>query len=402
MVGRSIVGGYYMRQPLSALCTVLLLLIYPAQMPQISYAQPTAPDSSIEEFARARDLCHAFILRNMRNSAGGFYSTYLEVYPNSSSYGVNHEITSESTGLAMKYALKSGNLTLFSEQYEFLKEYQLGRLGTAYWKLNPDLTPFRNMHVFSSALIDDLRILDALITGYEVWKDKKYLELARVMIGGIREYKTEDDLLVENLDWTADGASMRSATTILGYLDLKALFAASRYEQALTRTYANALKLILDAQFNTTGLFYERYDISLRTYFNSEAGTSTILQLLTALHLAEAGINKEANASYVFLREAFLRDGSVASLYDPADGLHNSNELDTGSYSIFAALAAALGDVDFASLVLKMKVLPKQDLDRSSRLYGAFVTTWPGENFDANSWDNILTLCSLEMVISIL
>ncbi|MBS7622686.1 hypothetical protein KEJ39_03315 [Candidatus Bathyarchaeota archaeon] len=392
-----------MRRPLSTLlCTALILLTYPAQMLNPSYAQPPIPDSSLDEFIRARDLCHDFLLRRMRNSAGGFYSTYSEIYPDSSSYGVNHEVTSESTGLALEYAIKSGNLTLFNEQFEFLRRHQIGVLGTTYWKLNPDLTAFRNLNVFSSALIDDLRILDALITGYEIWKDSRYLELAKVMINGIRLYEAEGHLLAENLDWTTNRAAMRSTTTILGYLDIKAILAASQYESTLNETYARTVNLILQAQFNTTGLFYERYNISSGTYFNPEDGANTILQLLTTLHLAEAGYRKEAKASYTFLKDRLMKDGAVHSSYDPADGRHPDEELDTGSYSLYAILATALGDTDFSSLILKTKVLPKQNLDQTSRLYGAFVTRWPGEILDANSWDNLLALNSLTTLISTL
>jgi len=339
----------------------------------------------------------------MRNAAGGFYSTYREDNQKSDVYGINHEVTSESVGLVLIYAVAARNHSLFQEQFTFLRNYQIGSLGMTYWKLKPDLKPYPNSAgSFSAALIDDLRILKALISGYELWKDENYIRLARGMISGIQHYRTADNLLVDNVDWVEGGSSQKSEIVILGYLDLLALLKASKYEESMTAVYDRATKLVTGGQQRETGLFHELYNTSSSAYITPKGVSSTIFQILIALSLSETGLKKELNASYTFLKTAYLKDGVVHSAYDPRDGSHHDDEIDTGSYSLLARLALLEGDVTLARRILEEKVLPEQDKQTGSPLCGAFTTTWPSGFLDANSWDNLLTIHFLEeMAISL-
>jgi hypothetical protein len=336
----------------------------------------------------------------MRGVEGGFYSTYLEGHPNSTIYGVNHEVTSESTGLALAYAATSRDLNLFHEEFLFLKRYQVGPLGVTYWKLNPDLTPFRNIEgSYSSALIDDLRILKALLKGYEIWRVEGYLELAGRMIGGVESYMTSDGLLVNNLDWTPTGSCLRSTIVVLGYIDFEALAKAAEYNPTFIRVSNRCLEIVSNGRLRSTGLFYELYNTSSATYLNLDGGVSSTFQILTALHLAEAGLVREAEPTYRFFKDLYLKDGVIYSNYDPVRGNHSAYEVDTGAYSLASRLAILEGDLDLPIRILAEKILPRQCTVQTSDLYGAFTSTWPGESLDANIWDNLLAIQTIEEII---
>ncbi|MBS7627083.1 hypothetical protein KEJ51_08665, partial [Candidatus Bathyarchaeota archaeon] len=327
-----------------------LILIRPSQYE--THSTYTLDSLEIEDLkvrlAESRDLCLKFLIGKMRGVEGGFYSTYLEGHPKSTAYGVNHEVTSESTGLALAYAATSRDLELFREEFIFLKKYQVGSLGVTYWKLNPDLAPFRNIGgSYSSALIDDLRILKALIKGYEVWRDDAYLDLARRMIGGVKNYMATDGLLVDNVDWTPTGSCLRSTTVILGYIDFEALLKASEYDPSFIRSFNRGVEIVSNGRAGSTGLFYDLYNISTARYSNIDSGPSSTLQILTSLHLAEARLREVAEPTYQFFRDAYLKDGAIYSSYDPSGGNHSAYELDTGAYSLASRLALLEGDIEF-------------------------------------------------------
>ncbi|MEM3380710.1 MAG: hypothetical protein QXQ11_00925 [Candidatus Bathyarchaeia archaeon] len=353
------------------------------------------------QLSESRDLCLNFLINKMRGVDGGFYSTYLESHPNSTVYGVNHEITSESTGLALAYAATSQDLKLFHEEFTFLERYQVGSLGVTYWKLNPDRTPFRNIGgSYSSALIDDLRILKALIKGYAIWRDEAYLDLARRMIGGVKNYMTTDGLLVDNVDWTPTDSRLKSTTVILGYIDFESLLKASEYDPSLIRSFDRSVEVVSNGRVGSTGLFYDLYNISSARYSNIGSGSSSALQILTSIHLVEAGLRDVAKPTYQFFRDAYLKDGAIYSNYDPYGGNHSVYELDIGAYSLASRLALLEGDLEFSLRVLTEKILPRQYRDSSSNLHGAFTSTWPEEYLDANIWDNFLAIHTIEEIIA--
>ncbi|MBS7626970.1 hypothetical protein KEJ51_08080, partial [Candidatus Bathyarchaeota archaeon] len=75
-------------------------------------------------------------------------------------------------------------------------------------------------------------------------------------------------------------------------------------------------------------------------------------------------------------------------------------ELDTGAYSLASRLALLEGDIEFSLRVLTEKILPRQCMDSTSNLHGAFTSTWPEEYLDANIWDNLLAINTIEEIIA--
>lgn len=114
-----------------------------------------------------------FIEKDLSKKGYGIYTNYI----NNTSEGditKGHSVLSESEGLMMLYAVNANNKELFDEQFEIVKNMRL-KNGLISWRKEGD------ENSDSSATIDELRIIKALLLAYNRW-DKFYYKFYAINI----------------------------------------------------------------------------------------------------------------------------------------------------------------------------------------------------------------------------
>ncbi|MEM4979563.1 MAG: hypothetical protein QW371_02655 [Candidatus Bathyarchaeia archaeon] len=345
------------------------------------------------EYSKRISALSSFIFCKMMDGRGAIYSTYHTGYPSSDKFGVNHEVLSESAGLALLYAYHSKNFTLFRILVNFIRKHLLSPHGTLYWKLNPDLTPYGYGGHYSSALIDDLRVLKALILGCRLWGESGAMDLFSKISRGLEKYRV-GGYLVECISWSGSEV-YKSNKVILSYLDLEALKLLSEMDEKWRETFESAKRLILGGK---RGFFFHTFfDVGAGEYGSMLDVNDSINQILILSYLADVGMMGEASPLFEFLRDRFKRVGEIHGLYDP-----NGNAVGgvgIGTYALFLSLALKFHDEELAENILRSKILTSQDLNEDSPTYGALIAKWPGDRPDANSFDNLMGAISLELII---
>lgn len=342
-------------------------------------------------------MCMEFMEAKMVTGEGAVYSTFKRGYGGSTAYGVNHEVTAESVGLLMLYAVERGDKALFDRETFFLEERLLSPLGICYWKLREDLSPFRDGGYASSASIDDLRIVEALIGGYKLWGDERYISLADTVMDGVLKYEVDRsaDILVDYYIWR-DSRGEKAETLTLAYARFSSLLEMGRLDPRWIKVFNETLKVVLEGTQGSTQMFYPRYNLRRQRYVDGPV--DTIEELTTAMNLAEIGEKEKAGMTYAFLREDYLRKGFISDSYT-LKGEGSASDAGVGAYSLLARLALKLGDPSLALKIICEEILAVQETDPNSEYYGAFMNQWPTDKPDANAYDNLQTLLTLREAI---
>lgn len=225
-----------------------------------------------------------FIYKWLINKNGTF-ATYMKETETEDADLVNgRESLSESIGLWMDYALLKEDKRLFEEAYLKLDQYFLEDDGFVHWKL----TETGRSEVSTNALVDDLRLIQALFIANEKWKVAKYEDAAYVIGKYIGEHNRKTYFLTDFYHKEHQYASERIT---LSYIEPDAL--NQLHERGLIdrKTYENMLNILGNAPHKDP--FFPKYfdvkkseyvydrrinmiDQSLAAYYREKSGHSTI------------------------------------------------------------------------------------------------------------------------------
>ncbi|KUP04415.1 hypothetical protein Q75_15585 [Bacillus coahuilensis p1.1.43] len=248
---------------------------------------------------------HYFIEKHLMNP-NGTIATYVKEDTNEDSDFVKgREAISESLGLWMMYGIEVSDQSLFDKSVQSLQIYFLDRSGMVYWRLDPLGQP----NVSTNALVDDLRILEALHLGYEKWEDTRYLELFQTISDFMLSHNVKNGYFIDFYDESYQLAADTISLTYMNPVTLKRLSGRSDRGDAAIKKTLQLLK-----QTPTDGSFYPlRYSVVTEEYEYSET-VNLIDQTLIASNLSSIGVD---TSDYVaFLRNEWERHGVVYGMYD--------------------------------------------------------------------------------------
>ncbi|MBY0097340.1 hypothetical protein [Mesobacillus maritimus] len=186
------------------------------------------------------------------------------------SYGKDQDIQylSESIGQYMTYLLLIEDHAEFNQQVDVLKKnYLVEKDGQVYikWQLAEGTA--------TNALVDDLRIIEALSEGGELFQEPSYSELAAKLKKTIELKQSISGMMVDFYDWELEKAT---TTLHLSYLNHNVLQA---FESTKTDAYLHLLRGAVDSPF-----FYEIYDVENKVYQAADQkNVNMIDQLLIAI-----------------------------------------------------------------------------------------------------------------------
>ena len=355
--------------------------------------------TEVDEYDLIEKMVYTFIQKKMTNPEGGVFSTYRSNYPESYYYGVNHEILAESARILSYYACLVENRTLFNVQYELAKNYLIGPYDVLYWKLSANMSPFKGQYgAYGSASIDDLKMAEAMLLGYEIWGDPAYLKFAERISNGIRlhEVHPSEQVLVEWFNWDFHGNTESSYYLKLSYADFSAIKKIAQYFPIWKPIMNRTMEVVAKGIIPSTGLAYDYYDVLEKKYLNLDHYVDSIYEIWTGTNLWSAGFNDSGVRLYTFFKTHYTKDGVLYTSYNPMDGGHSAYEAGAGTYALLVRLALRVGDLEFGRTLLEQKLMTFQEVDPGNELYPAFTAEWPGNVEEANSFDNLMSVVAIQ------
>lgn len=300
-----------------------------------------------------------FFLQYMLTDEGGVLTRYAQ--PDSG-------VLSESQGLLMQLALLLDDQALFDKAWNYVQK-QMYTDGRILWRVGtPEKTSV-------SALVDDLRIVDALLTAGERWQ-KDYAQDALTISGQLYKDCVQDGLPVDFYDAQL---SLSASRVTLCYLDLPTLNRLSALDDQWQAPAQNAAALLKGGALpGPLPLYYTYYEPQSGLYA-CDGDINMIEALLSALHARRAGIGREETVRW--LAQRLSADQDLYAYYDAATGEPATDMRSSAVYALAYVLLREAGEP--AAETAKQRMAALRTDEPGSPLHGAH-----GDY----SFDNLLAL----------
>ncbi len=300
-----------------------------------------------------RQATQDFVINALTDEEGGIHTTYV---PGDTAATLASQVLSESQGILMEYAVRTGQKELFDRTWNYVRgNMNLG--GLISWCITEGTASGVN------ALLDDLRIYRALREAEKLWGG--YAGDAAGIGGAIAAYAVQDGCYVDFYD-TKNGQAAGILT--LCYIDLETMELLAGTYDVLREAYENAAEILQYGQISETfPLFYTRYNYKTKSYEKDDLHMAEAM--VTLLHMAKAGILPEN--THDWLRKQ-MEYGSIMAKYtvdgEPVEGYQYES---TAVYALTAMIGDTLGDAGLRGWALKK--MEKSRIQDCSRVYnGAF------------------------------
>ncbi len=352
------------------------------QNPQLSteniYIEEDKNFDEKKDYAKNEYICLNFILNKLSSSSGGIYTNYLDD-GKKSEYASGHEILSESIGLAMLYFVENNNRKLFDRQLKYMEQKMTNEVGLIKWRIREDNVNLSK----TSATIDDLRIIRALLHASLKWDDKKYLYRAYEISQAVYKYNVEKNYLCNYYDLVA---KEKNHEIDLSYIDLFTIRGLSNIDEKWTKVLKVNIDIVKEGFISEElPLYYKTYDLE-RKAFKGQSKINSIDALLVLLHLSE--INMAPQSSIDWIKSQFDKYNGVYMEYNVKTGTPFTKEESTAVYAIIARIAKQIEDKDLYHKAIS-RMISLQVQNPSSEIYGSF-----GNDIDKKvfSFDNLQAL----------
>lgn len=284
-------------------------------------------------------------------------------------------VLSESMGLWMKYLVEKEENDQFKKAFQTVKSHFLFDNYLIAWRIKDGEKADTN------ALIDDLRIVEALFIMGEKTAYEPYIQLAQKIADSIMKYNQKESFLVDFYDVKYEYAN--NQLTLL-YLNINAFKYMEKYGIISTNDLAKLNKFMKNIP-ESNSFFPKYYDIE-REKFHYEETVNLIDQLYMAIYSEQAEIN--TNFFFNWLKEAFYQNNRLYGRYDLETITHVVDYESAAVYALAIIYAVKKTDTQFAKDLYKQMITMRIN-DEQSSFYGSYMDESLEET---HSFDNLLPL----------
>lgn len=328
-----------------------------------------------------------FIQAWMKND-NGTLATYLR---DGNAYDADlvkgREALAESLGLWMLYAIEKDDQRLFQESFQLLEELFLEKDGFVYWKLNES----GESEVYTNALADDLRIIDALLVAKEKWGQDQYEKTAILMSQYVNEFSTNRSILT---DFYERLEQYSSSSITLSYIDISVI-EKMRKGQLLDEQLFERTKAVLKNAPLKKGFYPKSYHVIKQSYAY-DAEVNMVDQALTAYHQARMGI---VSSEFLdFIKKEILKQGVIYGRYHLKTRKPAVEYESPAVYGILIMYCLEIKEEDLAKTIYDRMVLFRNN-DDDDPYYGGYSISKEG---NTHIFDNLVPLLAETKLIHFL
>ncbi len=361
----------------------LILLCFCTFITKTTNYKAETTDINYNQFQYKERITLNFLLENMSNNKTAICTNYLDYLNSDTDIAKGKDILSESQGLILLYFLNRDNKHEFDEILEFSMDNMKLKNNTFSWKIREG-----EYISNSNALIDDFRILRALIEAYDKWNDKIYMKYIKDISNALLIYNTEENIPVDFYDIEY---GYKSNIITISYLDIYTIHKLTNIDKRWNDIYKNSVNTVLNSKIDNTPFYAYEYDLSDKKYSNKEQ-IDLIQNVYTLIHLAEANIIEYNDIEWIY--EEFEKYNKLYTSYFCENFNPSTSTESTALYALTARLFYICKDVEKAELFLK-QCEKFQITDVDSPLYGSFGNE---ENKEVYSFDNLQYLLSISII----
>lgn len=305
---------------------------------------------------KEEEILFNFIEDKLSKNGYGIYTNYLD----SNSEGditKGHSVLSESEGLMMLYSVNANNKELFDEHFNIVRDMRL-KNGLISWRKE------RDENSPSSATIDELRIIKALLLANYRWNSFYYKFYAINIANSLIKHANEGEILVDYIDNYGRGNK-----TTLCYLDLPTMKLLNQVDKKWGKIYEKSNSIIENGRISKDLPLYKKAYLKETNKYDEEENADLLLSTIVILNRIEA--SEDEDLSVKWIKEKFKKDGFLVATYSAKDGMATSKIESPSIYSNVALIANYIGDEDlFKKAIGKLKYY--QIKNKDSILYGGF------------------------------
>lgn len=359
----------------------VLLLIYLFINLIFPYVKPINSGVVFDDtkVSKEEENLYDFITKDLMTEDFGIKTNYKDV----ESDGVitkGHSVLSESEGLMLLYYLDRNDEEGFKNILSYVQNNMVMSNGLLRWRVGGD------EETNTSATIDDLRVLRALLLASERWDNIDYRKAAFKISKGIKKELVDGSLLADFNDGYG-----KSDKTQICYLDILALRLIASLDNDYMDIYKSSLSLLDRAKISSEiPLYKKEYNRSTDEFDNENIDME--LNSVVLLNRAEAGL--DVKDSLDFLKEKYKEDDGIFSLYD-LSGNVISNIESTTIYSNILRTASISGDYELYE-ICKKKVEKYQVKDINSPIYGGYGDTITLQVYSFDNLNGLLAWRKIE------
>ncbi|WP_300347380.1 glycosyl hydrolase family 8 [Clostridium sp.] len=318
-----------------------------------------------------------FIESNLSKSGYGIYTNYLDKN-SEGDITKGHSVLSESEGLIMLYAVNADKKELFDNNFDIVKKMRL-KNGLISWRKDGD------KNSSSSATIDELRIIKALLLANNRWGNFYYKFYAVNIANSLLKHAEENGTLVDYIDEYGKGN-----TTTLCYLDLPVMKLLGQLDPKWNEVYKKSNLIIENGKVSSEVPLYRKVFYEDTKKYDEDKNIDLLLSTIVILNRIEANENEEASIKWI--KDNFKKDGFLVATYDSKSGEPTSKIESPSIYANVALIANHIGDEKlFNKAIDKLKYY--QIDNKESLLYGGFGDE---KNNSVYSFDNLNALLAFQ------
>ncbi|MDO5518003.1 MAG: glycosyl hydrolase family 8 [Clostridium sp.] len=316
-----------------------------------------------------------FVNDKLTGEDGGIHTNYI----NEDSEGditKGHAVLSESEGLMLLYSLEKNDRDNFDFILNYVKNNMLLENNLLSWRIeNDDKSQ-------TSATIDDLRVVKALLLADEKWNNMEYRKLALKIAKGIHK-----DLLDKNVVTDFEDGYNKSDTTTLCYLDLPTLRMLANLDyHSWKKVYDESVKII------DSGYISDELPLYRKTYYRKDnsydvsGDADTLLSMIVVLNKLEEG--QDVSEAVEWIRKEFQQKGKIFTTYNIENKTASSEFESTSAYSMIVQIASLIGDKEIQKFAMD-RIKAFQIKNEQSEVYGGFGSE---DGLNVFSYDNLNAL----------
>ncbi|MEG0296687.1 MAG: glycosyl hydrolase family 8 [Clostridium sp.] len=365
-----------MRKIYTIVFTIIMLLISIEIYSNYKDTKVSINFDEVRQESKEEKKLREFIFTKMIDSNGGVFTNYLDG-ENEGDITKGHFVLSESQGMLLQYYLKVDNEDLFERTVNYISENMMLDNGLISWRIN------KGLKEESSATIDELRIILALLKGADKYNIAEYKDLAINISECLYDNVIKDNYIVD----FKDKYGCARVSTVC-YQDIEALKRLTDIDSKWEPILKKSIEVVKGAFIDDNIPLYKReFCIENLSYDNEHI--DMLLSTITIRNLAMSG--EDVTKSIQWIKNRFQSDKVIYTSYNRETGQTECECESTSIYAIICDIANIVNDRELYNLS-KKRMLMFQIVERNNELYGAFGDK---EKRAVYSFDNLNALIAL-------